>query len=146
MRYPERKSTRVHKDSANGIFRLRSLIIAQAAGQSLPRTCAAPPRPCARASIYGCATDAHILAPHETPKTGNKGDVPRRRACARALSPRSFLLLGRSLQLTAIPLCGLASWPLLGACSMYPGEQFLTFFSHPISLHRPPEHPNHQNT
>ena len=37
-----------------------------------------------------------------------------RRACARALSPRSFLLLEHSLQPTPSPLCGLASWPLLG--------------------------------
>jgi len=27
-----------------------------------------------------------------------------------------------SLAATPSPLCGLASWPLLGACSMYPGE------------------------
>ena len=39
-----------------------------------------------------------------------------------ALSPRSFLLLEYSLQPIPSPLCGLASWPLLGACSMYPGE------------------------
>ena len=49
-----------------------------------------------------------------------------RRACARALSPRSFLRLEHSFQPTPSPLCGLASWPLLGACSMYPGKQFLT--------------------
>jgi len=50
-----------------------------------------------------------------------------RRACARALSPRSFflLLLEHRFQPTTSPLCGLASWPLLGACSMYPGEKFL---------------------
>ena len=48
-----------------------------------------------------------------------------RRACARALSPRSFLLLEHSLGPTLSPLCGLASWPLLGACSMYPEEKFL---------------------
>ena len=56
-----------------------------------------------------------------------KREVLLRRACAHALSPRSFLLLEQSLQPTPSPLCGLASWPLLlGACSMYPGEQFLT--------------------
>ena len=45
-----------------------------------------------------------------------------RRACARTPSPRSFLLLDHSLQLTPSPLCGLTSWPLLGACSIYHGE------------------------
>ena len=58
----------------------------------------------------------------ETPKTENKKGMLMRRACARTLSPRSFLLLEHSLQPTPSPLCGLASWPLLGACSMYPGE------------------------
>ena len=36
-------------------------------------------------------------------------------------SPRSFLLLDHSLQLTPSPLCGLTSWPLLGACFMFIG-------------------------
>ena len=62
----------------------------------------------------------------ETPKTENKREVLMRRACARALSPRSFLLLEHSMQPTPSPLCGLASWPLLGACSLFFGEQFLT--------------------
>ena len=55
----------------------------------------------------------------ETPKTENKREMLMRRACARA---HNFLLLDRSLQPTPSQLCGLASWPLLGACSMYPGE------------------------
>ena len=38
-----------------------------------------------------------------------------------------LLWLGQSLQPTPIQLCGLASWPLFGACSMHPGEYFLTF-------------------
>ena len=42
----------------------------------------------------------------------------KHRACARALSPRSFLLLKYRLQPTPSPLCRLASWPLLGACSI----------------------------
>ena len=42
-----------------------------------------------------------------------------RRACARTLSPRSFFLLVLRLQPTPSPLCGLASWPLLDACSMF---------------------------
>ena len=50
------------------------------------------------------------------------GTLPGQFKGARALSPRSFLLLEHSLQPTPSPLCGLASWPLLGACSMYPGE------------------------
>ena len=59
----------------------------------------------------------------ETPTTENEREMLMRRACARILSPRSFLLLEHSLQPTPSPLCGLApSWPLLGACSMYPGE------------------------
>ena len=56
----------------------------------------------------------------ETPTTENERGVLMRRACARALSPRSFSLLENSFQLTPSPHCGLASWPLLGACSMYP--------------------------
>ena len=55
----------------------------------------------------------------------NEREMLMRRACARTLSPRSFLLLEHSLQPTPSPLCGLASWPLLGACSMYPGENNL---------------------
>ena len=58
----------------------------------------------------------------ETPTTENEGGMLMRRACARTLSPRSFLLLEHSLQPTPSPLCGLALWPLLGACSMYLGE------------------------
>ena len=59
----------------------------------------------------------------ENPKTENKENVLMRRARARTLSPRSFfLLLEHSMQPTPSPLCGLASRPLLGACSMYPGE------------------------
>ena len=58
--------------------------------------------------------------------TENEREMLMRRACARALSPRSFLLLEHRLQPTPSPLCGLASWHLLGACPMYPGEQFLT--------------------
>ena len=54
----------------------------------------------------------------ETPKTENEREILMRRPCARTPSPRSFLLLGRSLQSTPSSLCGLASWPLLGACSM----------------------------
>ena len=46
-----------------------------------------------------------------------------RRACARALSPRSFLLLEHSLQPAFSPLFGLASWPLLGACSIGVAEE-----------------------
>ena len=56
------------------------------------------------------------------PKTENEREVPMPRACPRALSPRSFSLMEHSLQPKPSPLCGLASWPLLGACSMYPGE------------------------
>ena len=58
--------------------------------------------------------------------TENEREMLMRRACARTLSPRSLLLLEHRLQPTPSPLCGLASWPLLGACSMYPGEQSLT--------------------
>ena len=58
----------------------------------------------------------------QTPKTENKRGMLMRRACARTLSPRSFLLQERNLQPTPSPLCELASWPLLGARSMYPGE------------------------
>ena len=58
----------------------------------------------------------------ETPTTENETEVLMRRACARTLSPRSFYLLEHSLQPTPSALCGLAAWPLLGACSMYPGE------------------------
>ena len=63
----------------------------------------------------------------ETPAMAvNKRGMLMRRVCERALSPRSFLLLKHSLQPAPSPLCGLASWPLLGgACSMYPGELFL---------------------
>ena len=47
-----------------------------------------------------------------------------RRACARTPSLRSFLLLENSLQPTRSLLCGLASQPLLGACSMFPRGVF----------------------
>ena len=62
----------------------------------------------------------------EIPTTKNEREMLMRRACARTPSPRSFLLLEHRLQPTPSPLCGLASWPLLDACSMFPGEQFLT--------------------
>ena len=62
----------------------------------------------------------------EAPKTDNEREMLMRRACARALSPHSLSLLEQSFQPTPSPHCGLASWPLLGACSMYPGEEFLT--------------------
>ena len=55
----------------------------------------------------------------ETPATGNESGMLMRRACARTLRPRSFVL-GHSLQPTPSLLCGLAPWPLLGACSMFP--------------------------
>ena len=60
----------------------------------------------------------------EIPATENEGGMLMlmRRACTRALNPNSLLLLGHSFQPTPSPLCGLASWPLLGAYSMYPGE------------------------
>ena len=58
----------------------------------------------------------------ETPTAENEGEVRMRRACACTISPRSLFLLGRVFQPTPSPLCGLASWRLLGACSMYPGE------------------------
>ena len=53
-------------------------------------------------------------------------EMPMRRACARTPSPRSFLLREHSMQPAPSPLCGLAPWPLLSACSMYPGGKFLT--------------------
>ena len=49
--------------------------------------------------------------------------APRMRTCTQ---PAQLSLLEHSLQPTPSPLCGLASWPLLGACSVFPGEQFLT--------------------
>ena len=52
----------------------------------------------------------------------NERGVLMRRAWARTLSPRSSLLLKRSLQPTPSPLRGLAPCLLLGAFSMYPGE------------------------
>jgi hypothetical protein len=54
--------------------------------------------------------------------TENEREMLMHRACARKLSPRSFLLLEHHLQPTPSPLCGLASCPLLDACSMFPGE------------------------
>ena len=50
---------------------------------------------------------------NEIPKTGNMRGMLMRRACARTLSPRSFLLLEHSLQPTPSPLCGLAPCPCL---------------------------------
>ena len=38
-----------------------------------------------------------------------------------------FLLLDNRLQYRPSPLCGLASWSLLGASRMLPGEKFLTW-------------------
>ena len=61
--------------------------------------------------------------------TENERQMLMRRACARTLSPRSFLLLEHHLQPTPSPLCGLASWPLLDVCSMLhvsQREYFLT--------------------
>ena len=67
--------------------------------------------------------------------TGAGSEAPAARAvghCFRALafslcrhlpSPRICFLL---LQPILSPLCGLASWALLGACSMFPGEWFPT--------------------
>ena len=54
-----------------------------------------------------------------TPETENERSMIKRRACALTLSPRSFLLLEHSFQLTPSPHCGLTSWPLLGTCSMH---------------------------
>ena len=45
----------------------------------------------------------------ETPKTESEKEMPMRRACARTLSPRSFLLLEYSFQPILSLLCGLAS-------------------------------------
>ena len=58
----------------------------------------------------------------ETTAAENEGEVLMRRAFARTLSQRSSLLLKHRLQPTPSPLWGLALCPLLGACSMYPGE------------------------
>ena len=76
----------------------------------------------ARRASSRCGGDGNEV----TPTTENEREMLMRRACARTLSPRSFLLLEHRLQTTPSPLCGLASWPLLGACSMYPGVQSLT--------------------
>ena len=48
--------------------------------------------------------------------------LPRAARRGATLSPRGFSLLEHRLQPTPSPLCGLASWPLLDACSMFPGE------------------------
>ena len=58
----------------------------------------------------------------ETPTTDNEKEMLICRACARTLSPRSFLLLESSLEPTPSPLCGMAPLALLGACSMYPRD------------------------
>ena len=58
----------------------------------------------------------------ETPAEEKERELLMRRACARALSPRSFLLLEHIFQPTPSPICELALWPQLGACSMYPGK------------------------
>ena len=58
----------------------------------------------------------------ETSATENLREMLMRRACARALSPHIFLLLEHRLQPTPSLLCGLASWPLFDACSMFFGE------------------------
>ena len=95
--------------------------------QSTPRTeilyCTSTRRAPSR-----CAGETQTRKPPsqiQTLTTENQRDMLMRRACACALSPRSFLLLEHSLQSTPSPLCELASWPLLGACSMYFGELFL---------------------
>ena len=62
----------------------------------------------------------------ETPQIENKGGMLMRRAYAHTLGPRRFLQLEHGFQLTPSPLCGLVSWPLLGACSIYLGEWLLT--------------------
>ena len=63
----------------------------------------------------------------ETLATENEREILIR-APAHVHSARAalFLLLEHRLQPTPSPLCGLASWPLLGACSMYRGEKFVT--------------------
>jgi hypothetical protein len=77
----------------------------------------------------------------ETPATKNKQEMLMRRACARTLSPRNYLLLEGNLQPTPSPLCGLASGPLLGACSMYPGEQLLAELESPARSELNPHAP-----
>ena len=97
--------------------------------------CAAPPEAHSQSTMSQTPTKLPSCAPialrggdrnEETPTTENEKEVLMRRACARTLISRSFLLLEHSFQPTPSPLCGLASWLLLGACSMHPGEQFLT--------------------
>ena len=58
----------------------------------------------------------------ETPTIENEREMLMRRTSARTLNPRSSLLLEHTFQPTPSSLCGLALWPLLGPCSMYPGE------------------------
>ena len=74
-------------------------------------------------SSKGSLVGAKCMWNEETPTTENEREELMRRACARKVSPHSFLLLEHRLQPAPTPLCGLASWPLLlGARSMYPGE------------------------
>ena len=82
----------------------------------------------------------HFHAPHfialrggdrneETPATKNKREMlmrPRLRTCTQPNAPYSCLLLEQRFQPTPSPLCGLASCPLLDACAMSSGKQFLT--------------------
>jgi hypothetical protein len=58
----------------------------------------------------------------EPPKTENERELLMRRACVRTLSPCSSSLLERSLQPKPCPLCGMGSWLLLDAYSVFPGE------------------------
>ena len=61
----------------------------------------------------------------ETPATGNEKRMLICRACARALGLCRILLLQHRFQPTTSTLRELASWLLLGACSMYLVEQLL---------------------
>ena len=101
----------------------------QPTARSMARRSALPRSPAATFPAHKFRPrQPHLIALHggdrneETPSTDNGRGMLMRRACALALSPRSFLLLEHSLQPTPSPLCGLASWLLLGACSLYPGE------------------------
>ena len=102
----------------------------------LPRPCIALPRAAPRRAARGRQERGKK---EKRNATGNEREMFMLRACARTLSPRTFLVPGQRLQRTPSPLCGLASWPLLGACSMYPEEQFLTWLlSAPASPWAPP--------
>ena len=94
---------------------------------------------CLRKALPNAFPVLHFYAPRlialrggdmneETSARVNERQMHMRRACALALRQRSFLLLESSLKPTPSPFCGLASWPLLGVCSMYPGEKFLNKF------------------